>query len=141
MLEIVQTFYRTGVRAEEDNMGAQVLEFPSTRSTQPTRPRLVLVPQPAHEPTYRLTRRGRLLVALLVAVLVSALALAFASQLASAVGPPRSVTVEAGQTLSEIAARELPQLPIRDGIVELQLANNLSTSHVHAGQTLVVPDP
>ena len=33
------------------------------------------------------------------------------------------------------------ELPITDGIVELQLANNLSTSHVHAGQTLVIPDP
>ncbi len=125
-------------------MGAQVLEFPTTRPTRPTpttRPRLVLVPQPAPEPTYRLTRRGRLVVALIVAVMLSVLALAFAGQLASAAAPPRSVTVEAGQTLSEIAARELPQLPIAAGIVELQLANNLSTSHVHAGQGLVIPDP
>ncbi len=121
-------------------MGAQVLEFPATRSTPATRPRLVLVPGPAPEPTYRLTHRGRLVVALLVAVMLSALALAFAGQLASAAGPTRSVTVGAGQTLSEIAARELPQLPITSGIVELQLANNLSTSHVHAGQTLVIPD-
>ena len=50
-------------------MGAQVLEFPTTRPTRPTpttRPRLVLVPQPGREPepTYRLTRRGRLVVAL-----------------------------------------------------------------------------
>ena len=123
-------------------MGAQVLEFPSTRPTPATRPRLVLVPQPAlePEPTYRLTRRGRLVVALLVAVMLSALVLAFAGQLASAAGPTRSVTVGGGQTLSEIAARELPQLPITAGIVELQLANNLSTSQVHAGQTLVIPD-
>lgn len=122
-------------------MGAQVLQFPATRPTPAARPRLVLVPQPVPEPAYRLTRRGRLLVALLVAVGVSLLALVLAGQLASAAGPPRSITVEAGQTLSEIAARELPQLPITDGIVELQLANNLSTSHVHAGQTLVIPDP
>ena len=122
-------------------MGAQVLEFPASRPTPASRPRLVLVPQPAAEPTYRLTRRGRLVVALLVALAVSLLALAFAGQLASAAGPARSVTVESGQTLSEIAARELPQLPITDGIVELQQANNLSTSHVHAGQTLLIPDP
>ena len=122
-------------------MGAQVLEFPASRPTTTTRPRLVLVPAPVPEPTYRLTRRGRLVVALLVAVVLSMLALAFASQLASAVGPPRSVTVKAGQTLSEIAARELPQLPMTDGIVELQLANNLSTSQVHAGQSLVIPNP
>lgn len=122
-------------------MGAQVLQFPATRPTPAARPRLVLVPQPASEPAYRLTRRGRLVVALLVAVAVSLLALVLAGQLASAAGPPRSITVEAGQTLSEISERELPQLPITDGIVELQLANNLSTSHVHAGQTLVIPDP
>jgi hypothetical protein len=122
-------------------MGAQVLQFPATRPTPAARPRLVLVPQPASEPAYRLTRRGRLVVALLVAVAVSLLALVLAGQLASAAGPPRSITVEVGQTLSEISARELPQLPVTDGIVELQLANNLSTSHVHAGQTLVIPDP
>ena len=122
-------------------MGAQVLQFPATRPTPAAGPRLVLVPQPASEPAYRLTRRGRLVVALLVAVAVSLLALVLAGQLASAAGPPRSITVEAGQTLSEISERELPQLPITDGIVELQLANNLSTSHVHAGQTLVIPDP
>ncbi|HEX5967128.1 MAG TPA: LysM peptidoglycan-binding domain-containing protein [Intrasporangium sp.] len=122
-------------------MGAQVLQFPATRPTPAARPRLVLVPQPASEPAYRLTRRGRLVVALLVAVAVSLLALVLAGRLASAAGAPRSITVEAGQTLSEISARELPQLPITDGIVELQLANNLSTSHVHAGQTLVIPDP
>ena len=122
-------------------MGAQVLQFPAIRPTPAAGPRLVLVPQPASEPAYRLTRRGRLVVALLVAVAVSLLALVLAGQLASAAGPPRSITVEAGQTLSEISERELPQLPITDGIVELQLANNLSTSHVHAGQTLVIPDP
>ena len=122
-------------------MAAQVLQFPATRPIQATGPRLVLVPQPEPGPTYRLTRRGRLVVALLVAMAVALLALALAGQLASAAGPPRSVTVEAGQTLSEIAARELPQLAITDGIVELQLANNLSTSHVHEGQTLFIPDP
>ena len=122
-------------------MGAQVLEFPASRPARTTQPRLVLVPQPVPEPTYRLTRRGRLVAALLVALVIALLALALAGQLASAAGPPRAITVEAGQTLSEIASRELPQLPITDGIVELQLANNLSTSHVHAGQTLVIPDP
>ena len=122
-------------------MGAQVLEFPASRPAPNTRPRLLLVPQPAPGPTYRLTRRGRLVAAFLVALAVSLLALALVGQLASAAGPPRAITVEAGQTLSGIAARELPQLPITDGIVELQLANNLSTSHVHAGQTLVIPDP
>ncbi|ADU47952.1 LysM peptidoglycan-binding domain-containing protein [Intrasporangium calvum] len=121
-------------------MAAQVLEFLVPVEPAPVaRPRLVLVP-PVTEPTYRLTRRGRVVVAFFVALLVAALGLALAGQLASASGQPESVTVEAGQTLSEIALRELPQLPIAAGVVELQLANNLSTSYVHAGQTLVIPE-
>lgn len=119
-------------------MSAQVLSFPAA-SAPVQRPRLVLVPQPAPRPTYRLTRRGRLVVAFLVAALMTVLALAIGGQLASAAGEPRTIKVQAGQTLSEVAARELPQLTIAEGIVELQLANNLPTSHVHAGQTLVVP--
>jgi LysM repeat protein len=47
--------------------------------------------------------------------------------------------VRSGQTLSEIAARELPDLAVSDGVVELQLANALSTSQVRAGQTLLIP--
>ena len=121
-------------------MSAQVLSFP-TAPAPVQRPRLVLVPQIAPEPKYRLTRRGRIVVAFLVAAVVAVLALAVGGQLASAAGEPRTITVEAGQTLSEVAAQELPQLTIAEGIVEIQLANNLPTSHVHAGQTLVVPTP
>ncbi|MDC5698720.1 LysM peptidoglycan-binding domain-containing protein [Intrasporangium calvum] len=121
-------------------MGAQVLEFPVPAGpTREARPQLVLVP-PAVEPTYRLTRRGRLVIAFLVALLIAGLSLALAGQLASASGQAESITVEAGQTLSEIALRELPQLPISDAVLELQLANNLPTSHVHAGQKLILPD-
>ncbi|MDV3222796.1 LysM peptidoglycan-binding domain-containing protein [Intrasporangium sp.] len=126
-------------------MGAQVLHLPVSAPPAPApRPRLVLVPSPAPEPlpepAYRLTRRGRVVTALLAAIALTVALLAVAGQLASAAGEPRSVSVRSGQTLSEIAARELPQLPIVDGIVEIQLANNLSTAHVHAGQTLVIPD-
>jgi len=121
-------------------MSAQVLSFP-TAPASVRRPRLVLVPQPAPEPKYRLTRRGRVVVAFLVAALLTVLALAVGGQLASAAGEPHTIRVEAGTTLSEIAARELPQLTIAEGVVELQLANNLPTSQVHAGQTLVVPVP
>jgi hypothetical protein len=121
-------------------MSAQVLDFPVPTTTAPaSQPRLVLVPQPAPEPAYRLTQRGRLVVALLVALVLAGLALALSGQFASAAGEPRSITVQSGDTLSEIAARELPGVSIADGIVELQIANNLATSHVHAGQTLVVP--
>ena len=82
----------------------------------------------------------------LVAVLfVAAVAVvggvAMASQLAGGVGEPRVITVQPGQTLWGIATRELPGLPVTDGIVELQIANSLSTSQIHAGQRLVIPTP
>ena len=56
-----------------------------------------------------------------------------------AAGVFHTVTVEAGQTLSSIAARELPDMPVREGVARLQLANGLSSSDVHAGQVLQIP--
>ncbi|WP_256795410.1 LysM peptidoglycan-binding domain-containing protein [Terrabacter sp. Ter38] len=114
------------------------------RSRPTGRPRLVLVPTGpeaarAARPPMRLTRFGRLVVTLLVAGVVSVLGVGLAGQLASATGEPRTVTVQAGQTLSGIAARELPELTPAQGVVELQIANALSTTSIHAGQQIVVP--
>ena len=120
------------------------------RSQATDRPRLVLVPtgpdaaRPtrtarATQPPMRLTRFGRLVVALLVAAVVSVLGVGLAGQLASATGEPRTVTVRSGQTLSGIAARELPELTTSEGVVELQIANGLSTTAIHSGQQLVIP--
>ena len=53
--------------------------------------------------------------------------------------PVHTVTVQAGQTLSAIAAHELPEMPVREGVARLQLANGLSSSEVHAGQVLQIP--
>lgn len=53
--------------------------------------------------------------------------------------PTHSVTVRAGQTLSEIAAAELPDVPVREAVVLLQQANALSGSTVSAGSSLVIP--
>jgi hypothetical protein len=114
-----------------------------------SRPQLVLVPTGraavraarAARPRMRLTRFGRLVVTLFVGAVVLALGIGLAGQLASATGAPRTITVESGQTLSGIAARELPGLPVREGVVELQLANSLSTSMIHTGQRLVIPAP
>ena len=111
------------------------------------RPRLVLVPTGrgavaaarAAAPAVRLTRFGRLVRTLLVAGVLALLGVGLAGQLASASGDARTVTVHAGQTLSGIAARELPDLSVADGVVELQVANSLSTSQIHAGQQLVIP--
>jgi LysM repeat protein len=93
------------------------------------------------DPPLRLTRLGRLVVTLLVAAAVAVLGVGLAGQLATASSAPRPVTVVSGDTLSEIAARELPGLPIADAVIEIQLANGLSSSQVHAGQTLLVPTP
>ena len=117
------------------------------RSQSTGRPRLVLVPTGpeaaraarAARPPMRLTRFGRLVVALLVAAVVSVLGVGLAGQLASATGEPRTVTVRSGQTHSGIAARELPELATSEGVVELQIANGLSTTAIHSGQQLVIP--
>ena len=66
----------------------------------------------------RINRRGRLLVTLTVLA---------------------ATTVSAGQTLSEVAAAQLPGLPINEGVARIQLANGLNTSQVHAGQSLLIP--
>lgn len=130
-------------------MSAIVLEaVRQPQTTQPpARPHLVLVPTGreavraarAAQPPLRLTRFGRLVVSILVAAVVSLLAVGLAGQLASASSGSHTVTVTSGQTLSGIAARELPQLSVADGVVELQVANSLSTTEIHVGQQLVVP--
>ncbi|WP_374968705.1 LysM peptidoglycan-binding domain-containing protein [Terrabacter sp. BE26] len=122
------------------------------RQSSTARPHLVLVrtapdaarrgraaQQSSPRSPMRLTRFGRLVRTLLVASVVALLGVGLAGQLASATGDPRTVTVQSGQTLSGIAARELPELPVADGVVQLQVANSLSTSQVHAGQQLVIP--
>ena len=138
-------------------MSAIVLEAVRRQQTSEprpvARPHLVLVPTGrdavpaaraaraagAAQPPLRLTRFGRLVVAVLVAAVVSLLAVGLAGQLASASSESRTVTVGAGQTLSGIAARELPQLSVADGVVELQVANSLSSDEIHVGQQLVIP--
>ncbi|MDN5765382.1 MAG: LysM peptidoglycan-binding domain-containing protein [Humibacillus sp.] len=143
-------------------MGATVLTFtdaavptsgaplgsPGTHpSGHPARPQLRLVPAGrqaaetarSERPRLRLTRFGRLTVTVATLAVVIALGVGLVGQLASTGFEGRPVTVESGQTLSEIAARELPDVPVREGVVSLQLANGLSTDQVHAGQRLLVP--
>lgn len=87
----------------------------------------------------RLTRAGRLVVSVLVALILSGVALAvFTPRAVSA--PQRVVTVQAGQTLSQIAVTLLPELSAAEGVARIQIANRLNSSHVLAGQQLVIPD-
>jgi len=50
-----------------------------------------------------------------------------------------ATTVAAGQTLSDVAAAQLPGLPMDEAVARLQLANDLNTPQVRAGQSLLIP--
>jgi hypothetical protein len=109
----------------------------------PARPRLTLVQGGATAAPsgggLRLTRRGRLALLLMAALAVAASVVLFGIGGAGAATPEHTVTVHAGETLSEIAAAELPGMSISDGVVAIQLANDLNTAQVSAGQELVIP--
>ena len=92
----------------------------------------------------RLTRRGRLALWLATLLLVAVAAvigtrMAMAAPVAAAPVVASTVTVAAGETLSDIALREFPALPIREGMAQIRLANNMSTTAVSAGEQLVIP--
>jgi len=102
--------------------------------------RLVGPGERAVVPTTRLTRRGRLFITLVVSAAAMALAVGVASSVSAAgLQIDHATTVFAGQTLSEVAAAQLPSLPINEAVARIQLANELNTSQVHAGQRLLIP--
>jgi hypothetical protein len=132
----------------EDPMSAaaawDVAPAPVGMPARPARPHLTSVPcgeaVPAPEPRpLRLTRAGRLAVTLTVVAAAVALAVALFAGGASASAVDHTTTVRSGQTLSEIAATELPELPVADAVARIQVANNLASDQVHAGQSLVIP--
>jgi hypothetical protein len=91
-------------------------------------------------PATRLTRRGRLAITIMAVTAVVTLALLPMDPVGAAdpeIG--HATTVSAGQTLSEVAAVQLPSLPIPDAVARIQLANGMSTLRVHAGQSLLIP--
>lgn len=90
----------------------------------------------------RLTFAGQALVVIVAALVVFVLALAMvrvAAPSAAPAAPVATVTVERGQTLSQLAATHLPQLSIAEGVAQLRLANGLNSSNIEAGQRLVIP--
>ena len=112
---------------------------------RPARPRLVSVPcgdEVASRPAapLRITRAGRLAITLTIVVAVAAaVAIALFPGGAPASSADHATTVQPGQTLSEIAAQQLPQLAVSDAVARIQVANDLTSSQVHAGQSLVIP--
>ncbi len=127
----------------EESMSAIAWEPAEVRAPAPTRPTLTLLEGGGGAGVagggLRLTRRGRAVLLVLLAVLVAATVAVTGIGGAGAAPAPHTVTVLAGETLSEVAARELPGLSISDGVVAIQLANRLSTAQVSAGEELVIP--
>ena len=119
--------------------------LPATPGRMPSRTarpplRLVGPGERALVPTTRLTRRGRLLITVVVAAAALTLGVGVATSV-SAVVPQidHATTVFAGQTLSEVAAAQLPGLSINDAVARIQFANGLNSVQVQAGQLLLIP--
>ena len=131
----------------EDQMSAavawDVAPAPVRVPVRPARPRLVSVPTGAEvvapAAPLRLTRAARLAITLTVVIAAVALAIAVFSGGASATVIDHSTTVQSGQTLSQIAVEQLPQLSMAEAVAQIQVANDLTDSNVHAGQTLLIP--
>ena len=111
-------------------------------SPAPRRPHLVVLTggagRPAQVAGVRITRRGRLALLALALAIVAVVGLIGMGG-AGAAEPLPTVTVAPGQTLSEVALAELPQLNLSQAIVAIQIANQLSTAEISAGQQLVIP--
>ena len=94
----------------------------------------------------RLTPRGRRVFTTLAALPLVIAALAFALNGGMATASPEgsgvpveSVTVEAGQSLWELASEIAPDADPRDVIADLVSFNNLKTTAITPGQQLDVP--
>lgn len=112
----------------------------------PRRPHLRLVQPgeviPAAERTTEglvLTRRGRLAVTLTVATIMVLAVAAILGMLPAAASGGHTVVVQPGQTLSQIAVTELPELPMDRAIVQIQVANDMNSLDVQAGTKLEIP--
>jgi len=90
-------------------------------------------------PALRISRFGRLLATTSVVIVVTVLAVTLLGIAAAGASIDHTITVRVGQTLSEVASVELPQLSVAEGVAQIQLANDLSTSQVHAGQEIAIP--
>jgi LysM repeat protein len=97
-------------------------------------------------PRLRLTRRGRAVVTALAALplIVAALAFGLNGGVATATSTSSSttfqyVTVEAGQSLWQLALEIAPSADPREVISDVVQLNQLSSADVQAGQRLAIP--
>ena len=128
-------------------MATMTMDFGGSRSARPgTR----AAAQRGAQAPIRLTARGRLVVRILIVALVAIVAsvvLSFGKNVAlsamtdaSVTTASHSVVVRSGETLWQIAAREMPSIDPRDGIARIRTLNGLSsTDTLLAGETLGIP--
>ena len=97
-----------------------------------------------------LTARGRFIVRVIATALAAVLALgvlgfgkdvAIAALLNASMNTvaSHSVVVKPGETLWQIAARELPGADTRDSVARIRTMNALEGRSIQAGQTLAIP--
>ena len=97
---------------------------------------------PANTTPARLTRRGRVVVVALTLLLLVLAGFAAGRVSSQAAGPARplpTVTVHAGETLWDIAARVAPHADRRALVEQIEALNGLTTGRVVAGQQLRLP--
>lgn len=90
----------------------------------------------------RLTRRGRLTarVLLLLTATVTVVGVAAATRADDTPpSPPRTVMVQEGDTLWNLATRYAPERPPRETVAEIRRLNSLSGSTVRVGERIVLP--
>lgn len=118
---------------------------PVLEPVRPARPRLVSVPTGAEvrgpSVAVRPTRAARLAITLGVALLLAVVAGWLMVAPADAPRAGAVVTVQAGDTLSEIVAAQLPGLDSAVAMAQVRQLNDLPTSQLRAGQVLVLPQP
>ncbi|ROS28190.1 LysM peptidoglycan-binding domain-containing protein [Cellulomonas sp. PhB150] len=122
-------------------MGPRVRTAPASRMHQDRAPRPAPRASGLHGLT--LTRRGRALVLVVAAVIGSLVILFGGRALADAPGSTQQVVeheVVSGETLWGIAAQSVvPGESVGDAVTELVRLNNLPSSGIMAGQTILVP--
>ncbi len=101
-----------------------------------------VMPPSTHSPArMRITRRGRLTITLSVLCVLLVGGFAVARAVAAPVDdlPAPTVTVKAGDSLSQVAHQAMPGLPVREAIARIQVENKMNSLQVQAGQVLRIP--
>src|SRR5947209_13439817 len=129
------------MRSIEHAFEARFNDVSRTRRIAMAAPAHTLSTRPAASPA-RLTRRGRVVVvlAMLGLLVLGGFTLGrVSSQAAGPAKPLPSVTVHAGETLWQIAARVSPHADRRALVMQLEALNHLQDGRVVAGQQLRLP--